>query len=57
MAGRGAYGDVDGAYVQMYMEEQVGTEHRLVLYADGFGRTDVWIFGLVAPSPPGKVTS
>lgn len=44
MAGRGAYGDVDGAYVQIYMEEQVGTEHRLVLYADGFGRTDAWIF-------------
>ncbi|WP_373443969.1 tail fiber domain-containing protein [Klebsiella variicola] len=44
MAGRGAYGDVDGAYVQMYMEEQVGIEHRLVLYADGFGRTDAWIF-------------
>ena len=44
MAGRGAYGDVDGAYVQMYMEEKVGTEHRLVLYADGFGRTDAWIF-------------
>ncbi|MBC5539619.1 tail fiber domain-containing protein [Klebsiella pneumoniae] len=44
MAGRGAYGDVDGAYVQMYMEEQVGNEHRLVLYADGFGRTDAWIF-------------
>ncbi|VGE59935.1 phage protein [Klebsiella quasipneumoniae] len=44
MDGRGAYGDVDGAYVQMYMEEQVGTEHRLVLYADGFGRTDAWIF-------------
>ncbi|HDZ9003205.1 TPA: tail fiber domain-containing protein [Klebsiella pneumoniae] len=44
MAGRGAYGDVDGAYVQMYMEEQVGTEHRLVLSADGFGRTDAWIF-------------
>ncbi|MCS6744344.1 tail fiber domain-containing protein [Klebsiella quasipneumoniae] len=44
MAGRGAYGDVDGAYVQMYMEEQVGAEHRLVLYADGFGRTDAWIF-------------
>ncbi|HBT4825070.1 TPA: tail fiber domain-containing protein [Klebsiella quasipneumoniae subsp. similipneumoniae] len=44
MAGRGTYGDADGAYVQMYMEEQVGTEHRLVLYADGFGRTDAWIF-------------
>ncbi|HCI9399422.1 TPA: tail fiber domain-containing protein [Klebsiella variicola] len=44
MQGRGAYGDVDGAYVQMYMEELVGTEHRLVLYADGFGRTDAWIF-------------
>ncbi|MBL3214688.1 tail fiber domain-containing protein [Klebsiella pneumoniae] len=44
MQGRGAYGDMDGAYVQMYMEELVGTEHRLVLYADGFGRTDAWIF-------------
>lgn len=44
MGGRGANGDADGAYVQMYMEEQVGTEHRLVLYADGFGRTDAWIF-------------
>lgn len=44
MAGRGAFGDTDGAYAQMYLEEQVGTEHRLVLYADGFGRTDAWIF-------------
>lgn len=44
MTGRGAYGDTDGAYAQMYLEEQVGTEHRLVLYADGFGRTDAWIF-------------
>jgi hypothetical protein len=32
MLGRGAYGDPDGAYVQMYMEEKVGTEHRIVLY-------------------------
>lgn len=44
MTGRGSYGDTDGAYAQMYLEEQVGTEHRLVLYADGFGRTDAWIF-------------
>ena len=44
MTGRGAYGDTDGAYAQMYLEDQVGTEHRLVLYADGFGRTDAWIF-------------
>lgn len=44
MTGHGAYGDTDGAYAQMYLEEQVGTEHRLVLYADGFGRTDAWIF-------------
>jgi hypothetical protein len=57
MAGRGAYGDPDGAYVQMYMEEKVGTEHRIVLYSDGFGRTDAWLFGLAAQSPPAKVTS
>ena len=44
MTGRGSYGDTDGAYAQMYLEEQVGTEHRLVLYTDGFGRTDAWIF-------------
>lgn len=44
LRGRGAYGDVDGAYSQFYIEEQVGTEHRMVLYLDGYGRTDAWLF-------------
>lgn len=44
MMGRGAYGDPDGAYAQMYLEEKVGTEHRAVLYLDGYGRTDAWLF-------------
>ncbi len=52
MLGRGAYGDPDGAYVQMYMEEKVGTEHRIVLYSDGFGRTDAWLF-----RPGGTITT
>ena len=44
LRGRGAFGDADGAYSQFYIEEQVGTEHRMVLYLDGYGRTDAWIF-------------
>ncbi|SMA48823.1 putative phage tail protein [Klebsiella pneumoniae] len=36
----------------MYMEEKVGTEHRIVLYSDGFGRTDAWLF-----RPGGTITT
>lgn len=44
LQGRGAYGDSRGAYAGFYMEEQVGAEHRAVIYLDGYGRTDAWIF-------------
>lgn len=42
--GRGAYGDTAGAVVNFYIEEHVGTNHRAVIYLDGFGRTDAFIF-------------
>lgn len=42
--GRGAYGDTAGAVVNFYIEEYVGTNHRAVIYLDGFGRTDAFIF-------------
>jgi hypothetical protein len=38
----------------MYMEEQVGTEHRLVLYADGSGELMHGFSGLAAPFPPAR---
>lgn len=38
MNGRGAYSDVSGAWAGFYMEEEVGTEHRMVFMMDGFGK-------------------
>ena len=54
LQGRGANGDADGAVAQMYLEEQVGTEHRLVLYLDGYSRTDAWIFRAAGTISTGK---
>lgn len=55
--GRGAYGDTAGAVVNFYIEEYVGTNHRAVIYLDGFGRTDAFIFnsGGVIDTPKGAV--
>ena len=55
--GRGAYGDTAGAVVNFYIEEHVGTNHRAVIYLDGFGRTDAFIFnsGGVIDTPKGAV--
>lgn len=57
LQGRGAYGDARGAVSSMYIEEHVGSNHRTVLYLDGFGRTDAWIFnaGGVIDTPTGAV--
>lgn len=57
LQGRGAYGDARGAVSSMYMEEKVGENHRTVLYLDGFGRTDAWLFnaGGVIDTPIGAV--
>lgn len=55
--GRGAYGDTAGAVVNFYIEEYVGTNHRAVIYLDGFGHTDAFIFnsGGVIDTPKGAV--
>lgn len=55
--GRGAYGDTSGAVANFYLEEYVGTNHRAVIYLDGFGRTDAFIFnaGGVIDTPLGAV--
>ncbi|MBK0531962.1 tail fiber domain-containing protein [Klebsiella pneumoniae] len=42
--GRGGFGDARGAVANYYVEESVGSEHRAVVYLDGYGRTDTWIF-------------
>lgn len=42
--GRGGFGDARGAVANYYVEESVGSEHRAVVYLDGYGRTDAWIF-------------
>ncbi|HIB8855918.1 TPA: tail fiber domain-containing protein [Klebsiella pneumoniae] len=42
--GRGGFGDARGAVANYYVEESVGLEHRAVVYLDGYGRTDAWIF-------------
>ncbi|WP_063666570.1 tail fiber domain-containing protein [Klebsiella pneumoniae] len=44
MLGRGGNVDPSGAWGGFYVEEYVGTEHRIVMYMDGFGRTDAWSF-------------
>lgn len=50
--GRGAYGDARGAVANYYLEERVGEEHRAVVYLDGYGRTDAWLF-----RPGGAITT
>lgn len=55
--GRGAYTDSRGAVANYYVEEVVGSEHRIVAYLDGFGRTDAWLFrvGGTISTPKGDV--
>lgn len=44
LQGRGGNGDSRGAYAGFYLEELAGSEHRAVIYLDGYSRTDAWIF-------------
>lgn len=57
MLGRGGNVDPSGAWGGFYVEEYVGTEHRIVMYMDGFGRTDAWSFrsGGTISTPKGDV--
>ncbi|MDP1153830.1 tail fiber domain-containing protein, partial [Klebsiella pneumoniae] len=57
MLGRGGIVDTSGAWGGFYLEEYVGTEHRIVMYLDGFGRTDAWSFraGGTISTPKGDV--
>lgn len=57
MLGRGGNVDPSGAWGGFYVEEYVGTEHRIVMYMDGFGRTDAWLFrvGGTISTPKGDV--
>lgn len=57
MLGRGGNGDTYGAWGGFYVEEYVGTEHRIIMYMDGFGRTDAWSFrsGGTISTPKGDV--
>ncbi|EIX9361097.1 tail fiber domain-containing protein, partial [Klebsiella pneumoniae] len=50
--GRGGYGDARGAVANYYIEERVGEEHRAVVYLNGYGRTDAWLF-----RPGGTITT
>jgi hypothetical protein len=56
-AGRGGNGDTSGAWGGFYLEEYVGYNHRVVLYMDGFGRKDAWLFytGGTISTPKGDV--
>jgi hypothetical protein len=56
-AGRGGNGDTAGAWGGFYLEEYVGYNHRVVLYMDGFGRKDAWLFytGGTISTPKGDV--
>lgn len=55
--GRGAYTDPRGAVANYYVEEVVGSEHRIVAYLDGYGRSDAWLFrvGGTISTPKGDV--
>ena len=57
MLDRGGNVDPSGAWGGFYVEEYVGTEHRIVMYMDGFGRTDAWSFrsGGTISTPKGDV--
>lgn len=57
MLGRGGNVDPSGAWGGFYVEEYVGTEHRFIMYMDGFGRTDAWSFrsGGTISTPKGDV--
>ena len=57
MLGRGGNVDPSGAWGGFYVEEYIGTEHRIVMYMDGFGRTDAWLFrvGGTISTPKGDV--
>ncbi|PYZ09783.1 tail fiber domain-containing protein, partial [Klebsiella pneumoniae] len=57
MSGRGGNGDTAGAWGGFYLEEYVGYNHRVVLYMDGFGRKDAWLFytGGTISTPKGDV--
>lgn len=57
MLGRGGNVDPSGAWGGFYVEEYVGTEHRIIMYMDGFGRTDAWSFrsGGTISTPKGDV--
>lgn len=57
MLGRGGNVDPSGAWGGFYVEEYVGTEHRIIMYMDGFGRTDAWSFraGGAITTPKGDV--
>ena len=57
--GRGGFGDERGAVANYYLEESVGNEHRVVVYLDGYGRTDAWLFraGGTITTPKGDVTT
>lgn len=57
MLGRGGNVDPYGAWGGFYVEEYVGTEHRIIMYMDGFGRTDAWSFrsGGAISTPKGDV--
>lgn len=55
--GRGGFGDARGAVANYYVEEVVGSEHRIVAYLDGYGRSDAWLFrvGGTISTPKGDV--
>ncbi|HFF6431075.1 tail fiber domain-containing protein, partial [Klebsiella pneumoniae] len=57
MSGRGGNGDTAGAWGGFYLEEYVGYNHRVVLYMDGFGQKDAWLFytGGTISTPKGDV--
>ncbi|MEG9888473.1 tail fiber domain-containing protein [Klebsiella pneumoniae] len=57
MTGRGGNGDTSGAWGGFYLEEYVGYNHRVVLYMDGFGQKDAWLFytGGTISTPKGDV--
>ncbi|EPY7114000.1 tail fiber domain-containing protein [Klebsiella variicola] len=44
LEGRGGNGTPEGAIVNLYLEEQIGSEHRCVLYVGGFSQVRTWMF-------------
>lgn len=59
LRGRGANNDSAGAYAGLYIQEQVGTDHRIILNLNGYNKDTSWQFNSSGKinTPQGEVAT